>query len=244
MVCPECGRSVAARRPRVRARLIFQLPIRSMPRAAVEVGYFMLGLFVMKEKRMYTRVLSLIAILVLTGCEGVPKYGGLKPDAPASVGAPTTARRETTLAGYSTAIVKDIVIEERGLNNIVGADLDAFTNGKAEIIRGFGETFRESLQKKQYFDKVVSDGPAGNAVVIEPTATIVDPGMRTGMLTGKPSRIELTVYVADAATGKSLGSYPVSFATPVDSRLDLMTKLKRYFGLVANRAADGIATLR
>jgi hypothetical protein len=218
--------------------------VRRRARAAVEVAFSMLGFLAMKEKRMNTRLLPLIAILVLVGCEGVPKYGGLKPDAQASSGAPATARNETRLAAYRTAIVRDIVIEERGLNNIAGADLDAFTSGKAEIIRGFGETFRESLQRKRYFDTVVSDGPAENAVVIEPTATIVDPGMRTGFLTGKPCRIEVTVYVADAATGKPLGSYPVSFATPFDGRLDLMSKMKRYFGLVAPRAADGMATLR
>lgn len=198
---------------------------------------------------MNVRVLPLIALLVLAGCADIP---GRKPEGPSagpapsgqtSAGAPAVPR-SGTLAAYTTAIVRDLVIEERGLVNIAGANLDAFNNGEAEIIRVYGDTLRDALQKKRYFAAVVSDGPTANAVVIEPRAMIVDPGMRTSMFTGKPTRIELTVSMTDAATGKPLGSYPVSFTTLFDDRLDVVGKMKRYFGIVATRTADGVAAFR
>jgi len=198
-------------------------------------------------------LLSFVAILALAACEGVPKYG-MKDEAPlsgdiapgpqATAGPRNPAAAGARLTAYGTAIVKDIAIEERGINHIAGADMDAFNSGRDELVRGFGQVFREALLKRRYFDAVVSEGSSGGAVVVEPRATILDPGLRTSALMGYPTRIEVTVYIADAATGKPLGSYPVSFAQPVDSRVDLMTKLKRYFVVIANRAADGMVAFR
>lgn len=114
-------------------------------------------------------------------------------------------KKDTKLAPYTTAIVKDLVIDEDSFSKIEGDEITELRQKKPELVKLYTDNLKKYLMESEYFTTVSSEKTGGKAIIVESKTTLIDPGIRMVM----PSRSTITVKVSDADTKEQLGLYSV-----------------------------------
>lgn len=133
-------------------------------------------------------VVAVVSFVALAGCASAP------------------LKKDTKLAQYNSAIVKDLVVDAGSLDKIEGDELVEFNQHKPELIKLYTDNLKKHLIESNFFTTVSSEKTSGKSILVESKTSLIDPGIRMVM----PSKAAIIVKVTDADTSKTLGTYTVS----------------------------------
>jgi len=159
----------------------------------------------------------IFSLLVLAGCASAP------------------LKKDTALATYNTAIVKDLQVDDKTLSKIQGDEVTEFKKTEPELITLYTGNLKMELKKSGLFGNITSDEKvSGPAVIIESRTQLVDAGIRAL----QPTTTVIGVTVKDAETGKWIGSYQVASHTGRQVWTTMMGSLKDDFAKLGEDAAN------
>jgi hypothetical protein len=158
----------------------------------------------------------ILSLLVLAGCSSAP------------------LKKDTNLALYDTAIVKNIQIDYKTLsNNNDGEWVAEFKQSEPEFAKVYNDNLKTALENAAMFTRTTSDDKIlPNSVIIESRTAIIYAGIRA--IT--PTMTVVNVMVKDGATKNLLCSYNVESHSGRQIWKPIMGALKNDFSSLGEQA--------